>query len=175
MICQKCGSQKGDTDPFCPNCGVASNEKAIRVNNEVSKGVPSTVVVARPFERYIGYMMEIFPLILLVFLPVAGALLATTYMVFRDAIFNGQSVGKKLIGIKVVKLEGYQPITVRESALRNFPLAIGFFCSIVPVIGHIVGSTVSTIVFIIEAIAISTDKDHRRLGDKLAGTIVVKE
>ena len=128
---------------------------------------------AKSFERYFGYLLEIFPLILLSFLPIIGGILATTYVVFRDS-FNGQSIGKLILKTRVVRIDDRQPASVRESAMRNLPLAITFFLTILPFIGHIVAGFVGTLVFVIEAIAIATDKDGRRLGDKLAGTIVVR-
>ena len=132
-------------------------------------------VVAQPWERYIGYLLEIFPVVIISFLPVVGPLLAVAYLLARDAIFPGQSFGKKILKLKVIDQVSGKPASMRESVIRNFPLAMNFFFPLVPIIGHLIGGVTGTIVFVIEAIAIATDKEHRRLGDKLAGTIVIKE
>ncbi len=76
--------------------------------------------------------------------------------------------------IQVVDEKTGKPATYRESVIRNAPLAINFFLPIVPFVGHILGAITGTIVFLVEVILIFTDEKHRRLGDKLAGTIVVK-
>lgn len=128
---------------------------------------------ATVFERYFGYLLEVFPLILLSLIPVIGGILTTVYVVFRDS-FDGRSVGKLILKTRVVRLEDNQPASFRESALRNFPLAISFFLTILPFVGHIFAAIVGTVVFVLEAISIATNKDRRRLGDKLAGTIVVR-
>lgn len=128
---------------------------------------------ATVFDRYVGYLLEVFPLILLSLIPVFGGILTTVYVVFRDS-FGGRSVGKLILKTRVVRLDNNQPATLRESALRNFPLAISFFMTILPVVGHILAGVVGTVVFVLEGISIATNKDRRRLGDKLAGTIVVR-
>jgi uncharacterized RDD family membrane protein YckC len=129
----------------------------------------------KTIERYIAYLLDIIPMTLLVLIPIIGGLIAALYILFRDALLNGQSVGKKILTLRVVKVNGNNPATLRESALRNFPLALNFFFPIIPVVGHILGGVTAIIIFTIEAISIATDKDGRRLGDKMAGTIVIRE
>jgi uncharacterized RDD family membrane protein YckC len=133
-------------------------------------------VPARPVERIVAYWLDVLPMIALEAIPLGiPQLLATGYVLFRDALFDGQSVGKKLLGIKVVTLQGGHRATVRESILRNFPLALGFLLPIVPIVGHLLGAGTALFVMGTEALAIVTDPRSRRLGDKLAGTIVVRK
>lgn len=80
------------------------------------------------------------------------------YYVIFELIWNGQSPGKRLAGIRTVRQNGY-PIGFTESAIRNIvrladlmPVAYGFGV---------------LIMFI--------DKRSRRLGDFAAGTMVVHE
>lgn len=129
---------------------------------------------AQPFERIFGYLLELFPMILLVLVPIVGGVLATAYILLRDGIFPGQSVGKKILKTQVVVQRTGRPASFRESAIRNFPLAINFFLPVIPVIGHILGGAIGAVVFFIEAVALFTNKKRQRLGDKLAGTIVVR-
>jgi uncharacterized RDD family membrane protein YckC len=142
-------------------------------NISSSLGTPD-LRTAEPFERIFGYLLELFPLILLVLIPLLGPLFATGYLLFRDGIFPGQSFGKKVLKTQVVNQETGEPGSFRESVIRNLPLAINFFMPMVPVVGHILGGITGTIIFIVEAVSLFTDPKHRRLGDKLAGTIVVK-
>jgi uncharacterized RDD family membrane protein YckC len=142
---------------------------------------------AQVIERVIAYLIDLVPVAMLesaslltvipLLLPLAPVLpaIATIYFLLRDSIFDGQSVGKRLLGLRVVDVKTSQPGARRESILRNFPLALAFFLPIVPVIGHLLGAGTALFVFSMEAIAIFTDRDGRRLGDKFAGTIVVRD
>ena len=132
-----------------------------------------TATPAQPFERIFGYLLELFPLIVLVLIPIFGGLLTSAYILFRDAVFSGQSFGKMVLGTKVLMQSTGEPGGLRASAIRNFPLAINFFLPVIPVIGHIAGGITGTIIFFVETVALLSDKQHRRLGDRLAGTIVV--
>ena len=80
----------------------------------------------------------------------ALALLWFLYMLFRDSI-RGQSIGKRLLGLRVVQRNTEQPCTWQRSLLRNSTLAI----------------------FPIDLLFALSD-EKRRLGDRFARTIVVK-
>lgn len=74
------------------------------------------------------------------------------YLLICDGLPGGQSLGKKVTKSSVVHVDTEQPCSYWQSALRNFPiLVLGF----------------------IDAIFIA-GKQRRRLGDRLAGTKVVK-
>lgn len=83
-----------------------------------------------------------------VYLGIATGLI---YFLFSDGFTNGQSLGKKLLKIQVLDVDGINPCSLTQSFLRNvtFPLGIIDW------------------VFILF-------RSHRRLGDFIAGTIVVK-
>jgi uncharacterized RDD family membrane protein YckC len=76
------------------------------------------------------------------------------YFLFNDAMPNGQSIGKKLLSIKVVnKLDG-KDCTLVESFLRNITTIIPF-------------------VAVLDMIMMFGNK-RQRLGDRIADTIVVR-
>lgn len=79
------------------------------------------------------------------------------YFLFFEALNRGQTPGKKWTGIRVLRDDGL-PVGWRESALRNLVRA----ADILPPPACIVGG-----------LAIVLSKDGKRLGDLLAGTIVV--
>jgi uncharacterized membrane protein SpoIIM required for sporulation/uncharacterized RDD family membrane protein YckC len=79
------------------------------------------------------------------------------YFLFFEALNRGQTPGKKWTGIRVLRDDGL-PVGWRESALRNLVRA----ADILPPPACIVGG-----------LAIILSKDGKRLGDLLAGTIVV--
>ena len=78
------------------------------------------------------------------------------YMVF-EITTNGQSPGKRVLGLRVIKEGGY-PITFVDSAIRNLVRVVDFL----PVF-YGAGLLVMLI-----------NKDWQRLGDLAAGTLVVK-
>lgn len=80
-----------------------------------------------------------------------AVIIALTYFLFSDALPNGQSIGKKLLKIKVVNKETMQPCSLVQSLLRNITFPLGIFDWVFIFFGS-----------------------HRRLGDFMASTIVVK-
>ena len=100
-----------------------------------------------------------------------AAVVVTALVLGRDILFQGNSLGKKLLGLAVVRADG-SPITVQESVRRNATLAIGSAGGIlgaVPILGllaipiYLVGLVVS----LYELYLVATNQP--RLGDKLAG------
>jgi uncharacterized RDD family membrane protein YckC len=93
-----------------------------------------------------------------------GFLLVTTfvlewgYFVAFETMWSGSSPGKRVFGLRVVK-EGGFPLGFTDSLLRNLLRAADFL----PV-GYVVGVTV-----------MAGDRRFRRLGDRVAGTMVVVE
>lgn len=78
------------------------------------------------------------------------------YTIVLESIFEGQTVGKKLLKIKVVKIDGYQA-TFAEYLIRWFMRIID----------------ISLLNGIIALIAVSSSKKGQRLGDMVAGTSVI--
>lgn len=84
--------------------------------------------------------------------------LSMLYIVFRDGIFSGQSLGKKIMGIQVIHTDG-RPISLIDSSFRN---VLFLFYVVFPV------------AIVIESIALLRSPDRRRLGDRIAKTLVVR-
>ena len=79
------------------------------------------------------------------------------YMIFEIAT-NGQSPGKRVLGLRVIKAQGY-PISFSDSAIRNI-------VRIVDMLPFAYGVGLLTMLL---------NKNWQRLGDLAAGTLVVKE
>lgn len=86
-------------------------------------------------------------------------ILPIIYTFIKDGLGEGQSYGKKLMGIKVIKLSDMSNCTKGTSALRA--LITNLSC-LIPFVG-----------WFIEPIMVLATSDGRRLADKAAGTIVV--
>ena len=91
---------------------------------------------------------------------IASVAWAIYYMCTRDARPNGQSIGKKIFGLMVVNVETDKPCTLAHAIGRGVSLML---LNAIPVIG-----------WLIEPIAAVGSADGRRIGDRLAGTQVIR-
>ncbi|MDP9016790.1 MAG: RDD family protein [Candidatus Eremiobacteraeota bacterium] len=80
------------------------------------------------------------------------------YFIIFEAAWNGQTPGKRLIGIRVVRDGGY-PIDFMSSLIRNLVRTLEFG------IGF----------YLLSAITSLASQENKRLGDYAAGTIVVRD
>ena len=80
------------------------------------------------------------------------------YYIFFETLWNGQSPGKRLTKLRVIRTDG-TPITLAEAVIRNLVRMIDFLPAY-----YGVGVVVMFI-----------DGQSRRLGDMAAGTLVVRE
>lgn len=78
------------------------------------------------------------------------------YYVFFEVLWNGQSPGKLVVGLRVVRTDGTS-ITLYESLIRNLVRLVDFL----------------PVVYGVGVIAMFLDAHSRRLGDLAAGTLVV--
>lgn len=153
---------------FCPDCGSRLKEIA-------SKGFTPILPASRG-RRFVGLIIDwvlTWPFGFLLAIPILGQeILAFVVLVFwflRD--MNGKSIGKALVGTSIVNHLG-MPATAKQRFVRNIPFALPILLLFVPLAGVPVAYFFQGIAFLAEAGAvIFTDE---RLGDKLAGTIVIK-
>lgn len=80
------------------------------------------------------------------------------YWTAMEVAWQGQTFGKRLVRIRVVKADG-SPVTLFESAVRNLLRVVDFLPVCYPV----------------GVAAMLIDRKHRRLGDLLAGTVLVRD
>jgi len=104
-------------------------------------------------------------------IPRAGFFAGLAYLLLGDGLFDGRSLGKKLIRLKVVSIDALEPCTFRESLLRNSTLGLGYLLwRLIPWIGWIAFPVIAAVEFIM----ILGNKEGRRLGDEIAGTAVIE-
>jgi uncharacterized RDD family membrane protein YckC len=134
--------------------------------------------LAGPFRRSLAYLVDVLVLVILIvvgaivsmFLALGspsggGPMLAIAFAVtwgygaFCEGIFNGQTVGKKAAGIRVMTTEGV-PITGTQAVIRNL-------------IGTVDGPL--PFVYLTGLISMLLTSRFQRLGDLAAGTMVVVE
>jgi uncharacterized RDD family membrane protein YckC len=80
------------------------------------------------------------------------------YYILFELFWNGQTPGKRLIGLRVVR-EGGRPITFVGSAIRNLIRVIDFLPGL----------------YGLGVLVMFIDRNARRLGDLAGGTLVVKD
>lgn len=89
------------------------------------------------------------------------------YGLLRDSFKNGQSWGKRLLGLKVLEIEGKRACSKGCSFTRNFPgLALIFIAFFLPFIGWAL--------LLVEPVAVLASPEGQRMGDRWARTQVVK-
>lgn len=87
-----------------------------------------------------------------------GFLAFTVYYVIAEMLTGGQSPGKRMAGLRVISVDG-RPLTFTQSLVRN----------IIRVVDMI------PLFYSVGLIAVFLSQRAQRLGDMVAGTIVVKE
>lgn len=90
---------------------------------------------------------------------ILGGFLGVLYITFRDGLFGGQSVGKKILGIRVVHMDG-RAVSYIDSSFRNVLFIVYL---LIPA------------AIVIEAVAAYRHPERRRLGDRIARTCVVQK
>lgn len=113
--------------------------------------VLSTGGVGSGYRTLIGTLVAVGPATMFVGLLAAGAL-----PVLLEWLWNGTTVGKRLVGIRVVSLDG-DAISFRAAFVRN------------------VLATVDAAFFYLVGLAsMVASSDRQRIGDRIAGTAVVR-
>jgi uncharacterized RDD family membrane protein YckC len=102
-------------------------------------------------------------------IPKAGFFAGLAYLLIGDGLFDGRSVGKKIIGLRVVSEDTDKPCSFRDSILRNGIFGIGYLLYKIPWFGWIF----IVIVTVFEFVILLGSKDGSRLGDEIAKTKVV--
>ncbi|RJS20751.1 RDD family protein [Corallococcus sp. H22C18031201] len=166
-ICSRCGSyacaeckRPGyDASIYCVGC--APTHQLAERGTRFAANLIDQIVVYAPILvlGILGGMFEdedsaAVPLILLGILGTLGALVFQCVRVHQ----SGQSIGKRMMRIKVVRLDGSRADTARIIVLRNvIPTLVGSFCSVLSIVDPM---------FIF-------GNDRRCLHDLMADTIVV--
>lgn len=124
--------------------------------------------------RLLAKAIDIFLVIImsLLFYPF-GLLVALFYMGLSDSLYDGQSVGKRLIGFAVISLEDGRPCTVKQSIIRNLPILIPMAFAIIPLWGWIICSIFAVPLILLEVYLLFKLDSGHRLGDVMADTSVI--
>ncbi|MEO7557304.1 MAG: RDD family protein [Acidimicrobiales bacterium] len=90
---------------------------------------------------------------------ITGFLLLFAYPAFWEARYDGRTIGKRAMGLRVVTVDG-APVSFRHTSIRSLLAIVDF---LLPPVGVVATWTVLL------------SRRNQRLGDVLAGTIVLRE
>jgi uncharacterized RDD family membrane protein YckC len=112
-------------------------------------------------------------LLLSIFLFPIGVIFGLIYMAVCDYLQSGQSVGKKLMGFRVISTEDGGPCTVKQSIIRNLPIMAPLSLALIPFWGWILSIIIGAPLLLLEAYLLSSLDSGYRLGDVMADTTVM--
>jgi uncharacterized RDD family membrane protein YckC len=129
---------------------------------------------ASRISRIIAKAIDLFIVLILsmLFYPF-GLLLALFYMGLSDSLYDGQSVGKRLMGFAVISLEDGKPCSVKQSIIRNLPILIPMGFAVIPLWGWIICSIFAVPLTLLEVYLLFKLDSGHRLGDVMADTSVI--
>lgn len=107
-----------------------------------------------------------------------GPLAGTTYILISDGLKEGQSIGKRIIGLRAVSTrDAAAPCDFKQSIIRNSLFAVlilwYYLVGWIPYIGKALTVLLWAAAVGIESALIYIDERGARFGDRIAGTQVV--
>ena len=104
-----------------------------------------------------------------------GLILGLIYLCVCDSLYDGQSVGKRLMGFGVVSLIDGSPCNAKQSFIRNLPFTLPMFFLVFPIWGWIFSGIFATPLAIMEVYFLFRLDTPHRLGDIMADTTVIAD
>jgi uncharacterized RDD family membrane protein YckC len=124
---------------------------------------------AHVLNRFIAKLIDLFIVVAAgEIAPPVGFLSGLTYILIADGFAGGKSIGKRLVGLQTVRVDGREAAGFRESIIRNLPLGGAQVAYAIPYIGWL--ASLAIIAF--ESFLIIGNEQGRRLGDEVARTHV---
>ncbi len=143
------------------------------MENLEMEGSPDLVkasVLKRILARLVdGLVVWAFALVL----PPAGILVGLLYFAVADSFQKGQSLGKMVFGLEVVRSDG-SPCDLKASIYRNIPFELALLFAAIPLLGWILLIIAGIPILLIELWLVIADHNGSRLGDRIAGTAVIE-
>lgn len=102
--------------------------------------------------------------------PQVGYFAGLVYLLISDGLFDGRSLGKKIIRLKVISPETGTPAGFRDSMVRNITFAFSLLLYKIPLLGWFF----ALLIFVLEFLLMLGNEKGLRLGDNLANTEVVE-
>ncbi len=137
---------------------------------------------AKLFNRIIAKSIDfIIVIALFEIIPKIGYFAGLAYLLAADGLFQGRSIGKRLMSIKVVYYITDITTTCdyKESVYRNSLFAAGYLIAgilgAIPLLGGILAFVVITAVLVFEGLVMIGSEEGMRYGDEFAKTRVIED
>src|SRR3989337_2295771 len=75
-----------------------------------------------------------------------GFFAGLTYLLIADGFFDGRSLGKKLIRLRTIRIDGGL-CTYKDSILRNISIAVGYALFFIPYVGWILTIVIYSLIW----------------------------
>jgi len=129
------------------------------------------VIFALFFIDFLSWSVILFIIFILVFF------IRVPYYILSELVWNGRTLGKRIVGIRVINKDGRR-LTPHQIVARNLMKEVEFFAPLLAVILlNDIFSLWAVILILwigILLIVMLTNRSRQRLGDMIAGTIVVQ-
>ncbi len=125
---------------------------------------------ARLLAKAIDFFLS---LLIALFLYPLGIVISIGYLCVSDYIQEGQSVGKRFIGFKVISLKDGTPCSLKQSIVRNLPFTVPLLFFVIPIWGWIIGGVLLVVLTAFELFLMFRLDSSHRLGDVMADTTVM--
>ncbi|MGO9016597.1 MAG: RDD family protein [Dissulfurispiraceae bacterium] len=102
--------------------------------------------------------------------PQVGYFAGLVYLLISDGLFDGRSLGKKIIRLRVISTETGKPGTFRDSMVRNITFAFSLLLYKIPLLGWFF----VLLITVLEFMLMLGSEEGMRLGDDLANTKIVE-
>ncbi|NBX76655.1 MAG: hypothetical protein EBQ92_08880 [Proteobacteria bacterium] len=135
-------------------------------------------VCSTPFQRCIAKGIDLVLVMVVFFVGKTlwgplGPLLGACYAAVQDSFSDGQSVGKRIIGLRTLDEGTGIACSAAGSCMRNLPLVLTVLCATIPVVWAFVLLAALSFVFL-EIYLIFSLETGVRLGDVMANTLIVE-
>jgi uncharacterized RDD family membrane protein YckC len=125
---------------------------------------------AHVLNRFIAKLIDLFIVVAAdEIAPPVGFLSGLAYILIADGFAGGRSVGKRLVGLQTLRIDGREAAGFRESIIRNLPLGAAQLAFAVPYVGWLAAAAILAF----ESLLILGNEQGRRLGDEIARTQVL--
>lgn len=100
-----------------------------------------------------------------------ATLITTLYVVLMNSYASG-TLGKLILGIRIIGRAGDEPLGLPLGAKRSANTIVGFLFGLIPLVGGLL-NLVFVLIGLVSLVFLFTDPEHRTVMDRFADTLVV--
>ncbi len=134
----------------------------------MSDGIKKASLLLRVIAKLIDFILIA---IAVKIIPQIGLIAGIVYILISDGLFEGRSIGKKVLKLKTISLNTGNAATFRDSIIRNSTIAAAILVSGIPLLGWLFVLIICTLEFLL----MLGNKQGMRLGDDFANTYVIED